>query len=412
MPGAATTAALLAMFPSPDHTELGAGAYGHDVAPSALPVEGLPSPGEGLEIMGRRIFDTMEPDITGTGENFRLRLYRGPDGRVQLDHFSYDSLLFTARYRPELGDKLDLSTLFGTWEEVWAWDTGRAQYRLFVPITLTALGFSNTDQDEDDRLKHYVSAGAGLGGEVFGRLVGPFGVQVRAEGKARSTNRHRGGDINTVRHEVRGAAELGVSYLRDRQAWVVGSWVEQITQWEPRDAEGSDGVDRQYFAAGVRLSGRFYKGTPPSEIEDEMVDLDLLLDALRTREEVLAARSDAIDEELEGLDMGVETLSEAARDEGEGENLLVHWSELRFRDRVEPVYPEDAEGAGSCTVRMVVDEQGNPSDVRAEDCAEPWLRPTMQAVWDWKFYPVEEAGEAVPVEFLYTLVYEDPEASQ
>lgn len=409
----ASTAALLAMFPSPDHNELGVGLYGHDVAQEAMIPDQLP-PAEGLEIMGRRIFDTMASDITGTGENFRLRMYRDADGVVQLDHLTYDSLLISARVRPELGDSLDLGVLFGTWEEVWAWDTGRAQWRFFTPLTLTALGFSNTDQDDDTRLKHYMSAGAGLGGEVHARAFGPFGVQLRAEGKARTTNRHRGGEANDVRHETRLAGEVGVSVLNDRQAWVIGSWVEQISQWDTRDADGKSGVDRQYFAAGMRLSARFYKGSPVTDFEEEMVDLDMLLDALRTREEVLAERADAIDRET-GEESGEGALAELiAESVGEEKDpfTLIHWSELSFAERVDPSYPDEAQGEGSCTVRLFVDAQGAPSDVRAEDCAEPWLRPAMQAVWQWKFDPILEDGQAIPVQFLYTLVFETPEAGQ
>jgi hypothetical protein len=408
MAGAATTTALLAMFPSPDHNEIGIGPYSHDVADQALPVEQLFVPGEGIELMGRRVFDTTQDGITGTGENLRLRLYRDSEGVVQLDSLSYDSLLFSVRSRPELGDQFDLGLLFGSWEEVWAWDTGRSQYRLFAPVTLTLLGFSNTDQDEDSRMKHYISAGGGFGGEVMTRVVGPVGLQARAEGKARTTNRHRGGDINLTRHEVRGAAELGLSWLRDRQAWVLGGWVEHISQWENRDEDGASGVDRQYLGAGVRLSARFYKGTPVTDIEQEMVDLDMLLDALQTREEVLQARESAIAEETSGEAevLVPEVAPHAEADEGEA--TLVHWSELAFVRRVEPIYPKGALGEGRCTVRLFVDDEGQPSDVKAEDCPEPWLRPTMQAVWQWKFTPVEEEGQAIPVQFLYTLVFEAP----
>ncbi len=397
---AVSTAALLAMFPSPDHTEVGVGPYGYDIAPAAMEFQGLPGPGEGLEIMGRRIFDTTEPDITGTGENFRLRLYRDPSGQVRLDQLSYDSLLFAARYRPELGDKLDLSALFGTWEEVWAWDTGRSQYRFFLPITLTALGFSNTDQDEDERLKYYAAAGAGVGGEVLARLIGPIGVQLRAEAKAKSTNRHRGGEINTVRHEVRAAAELGVSYLRDSQAWILGSWAEQITQWEPRDDDGADGVDRQYFAAGLRLSGRFYKEAPYSG-GDEDLDLEMLLDALRVRDEVPD----------EPTEPSAAPEGEDTPEDGAG-ILEVHWSELQFVERVDPSYPEGATGEGRCTVWVAIDERGQPSDVRAEDCTEPWLKPAMQAAWGWSFQPIEQDGVAVPAAFTYTMIFEDPAGGQ
>ena len=409
MPGV-TSAALLTLFPSPDHGEIGVGPYGHEVAPQALEAGELPTSAEGIEVMARRVFDTIDPDITGTGENLRLRLFRDAEGVVKLDALTYDSLLLTARVRPELGDQLDLGTAFGNWEEVWiARDNGRTQWRLFSPVGLTLLGFSNTDQDEDAKLKYYIGARGGFGGELLARVAGPVGLQFRTEGRARTQNRYRASEANTTRHELTASAELGLSYMNGRQAWVLGGWGEHVTQFEPRDDAGRDGVDRQYFAAGLRLSGRFYKDAPVAEAAGELAEADVdqveeLREARRAREEALAAEGGG-DALAEGGPAPEDVAIEVAESDGP---TLIHWSEMNLIKKVPAIYPEEAAGEGSCTVRLFVDDDGRPTDIRPVDCAEPWLRPAMQALWQWQFRPLEEDGQPIPVQFLYTVVFDAP----
>ena len=62
-----------------------------------------------------------------------------------------------------------------------------------------------------------------------------------------------------MRQEGTLIGELGVSGMTPRRAWILGGWVETTTQWEPRDADGKDGVDRRYTAAGLRITRRAYQ---------------------------------------------------------------------------------------------------------------------------------------------------------
>ncbi len=204
--------------------------------------------------------DSAEDAVLG-GWSGRVRAYASPSGPIQLDQLQLDSRVLSVRVRPQLGDALDLAFLGGSWESsFYAGDTGRAQYRLFAPNNLTLLGLSNTDQDDDEKFKYYISIGTGGGVDVVARLLGPFGVGLRALGEARTMNRHQGAARNFVRHDVRAEAEVGPSLIFLQSVWSLRGWAELHTQWEPRDAAGRDGVDRQYGAWGLRLSGRFYRG--------------------------------------------------------------------------------------------------------------------------------------------------------
>ncbi len=406
----ATTA--LTLFPSPDHQELGVGPYAHEVGEVVL-AEGAQLDATGMDIMWRRTKDSLA-DHTGTGESARIRLSSDPERGVVVDNLSLDSMLLSMRVRPELGDAFDLGLLLGTWEEVWkAGDNGRTQWRVFSPVSLTLLGFSNTDQDDDQRLKHYISAGMGIGGETIARIAGPLGLQTRLDAKGRTTNRHRNGDVNTTRHETALNAELGLSWLRSKQAWVLGGWAEHRTQWEPRDLEGRDGVDRQYFAGGVRLSARFYQDATP-DLDAEMFDAELaeMLEQLRELEDEPTALVEPDDEPVavEGITIEEALGSvDAEPSDDRVDNTQVHWSEVAIAERIDPIFPLGLDAAvdtGTCTVRFFVDKSGTPVNIKPEVCESVFLKPTMQAVWQWRFEPLLEDGAAVPVEFLYTVVIE------
>jgi len=255
-------AAALALFPSIEHLEFGLGPYAHGVAPTSLDTTAANLYRvDGLDLLFREVswVDGAEDMILG-GWSGRVRAWVSPSGPVRLDQLLLDSPGVSVRVRPELGDDLALGFLGGSWEStITAGDVGWAQYRLLAPGNLTLLGFSNTDQDDDEKLKYYISIGAGGGADAIAKVVGPLGLGLRAVGAARTMNRHRGDDENLVRHDVRAEAELGPSLLFAQSAWSLRGWAELHTQWEPRDERGRDGVDRQYGAAGVRLSARFYR---------------------------------------------------------------------------------------------------------------------------------------------------------
>ena len=405
-----TTAVFLTLFPTSDHREVGVGPYAFESAQAPLLVDGLPAAvPSGLEIMTRRIYDSEEAmyddDSWAAGQGMNLRFYRDTDGQVVLDRFELESLALNVRVRPELGDQIDVGLFMGSWERVWRFgDTGRAQWRVYSPMNVTVLGMSKTDMDPEDKLKYYASAGTGIGGEVLGRVAGPVGVQARAEVQA-NARRRRGGDVHfTTRQEVIATAELGVTVIDDTSAWVIGAWGEHITQWEPWDEGGRDGADRGYFAAGARLSGRFYKEReylPDAGLggagDRGEIDVDALLESIRQdaeREEaVTAAGTDPPDKEAE-------------QEEGERQAhmpLEVNWSEVEVLNMVDPAWPQDATDGVSCSMVFFVDTTGVPYDVRPDECATD-LRPlVMEAAWGWRFEPIVENGDTVSATFKYTI---------
>ena len=272
----------LMLFPSFEHHRLYAGPYGHVVQAAAVdvvtevPYQRL----NGIEV-GWVHFEediavdvltddmSMEWEPTGSAQPVMARLFVDTDGTVRVDRLQAETGLFGLRSRPLLGDMFEFNVLGGYSETTaLAVDTGRAQLRMLVPSELTLLGFSNTDFDADDRLKYYLSAGTGVGGDVLTQVLGRVGLYGRAVGFARTLNRHQGGAPNQVRHEIVGEAELGLAVFGQNQAIWLSGWAELITQWETRDAGGKDGLDRQYGAWGIRLNGRFHPDRAEKDDDD------------------------------------------------------------------------------------------------------------------------------------------------
>lgn len=281
----------LFLFPTLEHHRVWVGSYGHVTSVQQLNVTDLPLQRlNGLDI-GWRHFEPDEEETPSwwpeDNEDFSLwsgegstrpvyaRVFVDEQGTVQLDRLHLESGIGGFRIRRELGDMADLGLISGYQElTVAATDTGRFQFRALMPLDLTLLGFSNTDFDDDKRLKYYIAAGGGLGGEILGKVLGPIGVFGRATGFARTMNRHQGDARNQVRHEVVIDAEVGVATIGRRQAFWLSAWGELISQWETRDNGGKDGLDRQYGAWGIRLNGRFHKPNRPKPPpgEEEAVD--------------------------------------------------------------------------------------------------------------------------------------------
>lgn len=407
------TAALLAttLFPTSDHSELLASFYGFEAQQGPLLSEAAAavSTPEAVGLTWRRLSDTEDArngdGDTGTGEMARIRLVRQADGTIAIEDMQVEFLLMSVRSRPTLGDKLDFSLLVGSWDEVWRWgDTGRMQWRFYTPMRLNLLAFANNDMDDDDKLKYYIGAGTGVGGEVLLRVAGPLAVQAKAEAEVSAKNRYRREGRNTTRQELEANAELGIGWLFPKRALMLGGWAQHVTQWEPRDEEGRDGIDRQYLAAGVNLSMRFYK---EREIIDEP-DLDELLEMLRQQEgeadptdglftrpaDETGAPTDEVPDEG--------ALSAIPVERDPSQPLEVHWSEVEATTSGEPPLPAGAAAGSTCTVRFFIDPTGQPYDIRPEACPPELLASTMEVAWTWRFKPIVENGDTVSAQFSYT----------
>lgn len=254
------TAEPPAMVAGASHTELSIGPYGHTLA--AAPVTGL-APADlapGVDLQMRWVSASIDGDQRAAiGSRDRVRLFRDPAGPIRVDRIEATGVLAQLRVRPDLGDAFELSLGLARAEYAWTLgDAARAAWRVYSPIALLPIGLSNPADDTERRLHYAMQASGGLGGDVLARVVGPVGVHLRAEAEAGS--RRRFSAWSPVRHEVELLAEAGLAIVSTHQVWLVDGWLEHLTLWEPRDTAGRDGVDRQYVAGGVRVSGRFYRG--------------------------------------------------------------------------------------------------------------------------------------------------------
>jgi hypothetical protein len=411
------TAVALSLFPSLDYRSLEAGPYTFEQGTAPLLSEGIPMGGtQGLEIMTRRIRGTPDQlvDMSDRGSigEMRLRLAQETDGSVRLDQFELESALLSIRVRPEMGDQLDFGMFAGQHNQsLFVRDGGRGQFMVYSPQTMTLLGLSRSDMGSE-KLKYYAEIGTGLGLDGILRVAGPFTLQARAEIEGTARRRRERTDVdyvvresegNTLHHstrqEVVAEAELGVGYMRDRKAYSVVAWGQHVTQWEPWDEGGQDGIDRAYFAVGAKLSGRFYKNEAPQRGPDiREMELEELLEAIRAQE----------DEATEGPAVGPEP-------EPEPELILpmeVHWSEVSFSEQVMPIWPAGTPDEFECSVQLYVDTTGVPFLVEAEDCPTPLIDSSVTAAELWRIAPILKEGETVSARFVYTLTTDEVEVEQ
>ncbi|GEM_PF-2508020 len=411
-------ALAVALFPTGDHHELSLGSYGAQLTPGLtqdLAVESV-----GVDLRYRRVFDTDNPDVTPTGETARLRLSRDPEGRVHVERLEVDTLLASLRIRPELGDKLDVGLLIGTWDEIWLHrDSGRAQWRVHTPLTLTTLGLANNDMDGDDRLKWYGAIGLGVGGDWIRRARGPVGVQARIDTGIHSRVRWLPGSPATTRHEWRTTAEAGLTWLRSAQSLALTGWAEAITQWDPRDAQGRDGIDRQVLTAGLAVSGRLYQGRaaqaePDLAVLSGELEAVALLAALEAEADPPPAEPSQVALDPQDTPPAGPPLAPAPEPappiQGPPADpgiLTVHWSELEVREQAAAVPPPN-QASGPCSLRFVLDAEGIPTQVLAVGCPEHLVEPARAAGLRWRFEPFLDGDRAIPVQVVFPIQFEPP----
>lgn len=83
---------------------------------------------------------------------------------------------------------------------------------------------------------------------------------------------------------------------------------------------------------------------------------------------------------------------------------------VRVRYQRQPEYPAAAAALGIqeaiCTVRIVIDPRGVPSEVYPVSCPPPFVAATRSAAMKWRFHPVREGGVAVPARFVLRVRYQ------
>jgi TonB family protein len=97
----------------------------------------------------------------------------------------------------------------------------------------------------------------------------------------------------------------------------------------------------------------------------------------------------------------------AGGDGGGGGGLRsVHWTEVKVKRQVQPVYPPSAQAMnleGSCTLRFIIDERGTPTSVTPTACPAPFQESALAAGAQWRFYPMKVNGVAQPATFQLVL---------
>jgi outer membrane biosynthesis protein TonB len=91
---------------------------------------------------------------------------------------------------------------------------------------------------------------------------------------------------------------------------------------------------------------------------------------------------------------------------------LVHFSEVRTRNRLKPVYPEAARGTNrpsvNCAVAICFDEGGNPVDVQSHRCDPDFSQAAAAAVGEWRLDPFLADGVPIPIRLSIALVFQEP----
>lgn len=211
-----------------------------------------------LDLAFRNVSDG--PTWQGTGVSHRVRLSRDEIGRTVVNELSIQGRFVGLTIRPAMGDRLDLSVLGGRWDQnLFGVARPWTHLQVFVPLHLVAVGFSDTDADDDIALRYYAAAGAGIGVDWMFRVAGPVGLRLRAEGAADTLHRLRREERDQVRHELWGRVEGDLVLVDEEMPMTFGVWAEQRTQFETRD--GPAGVDRQVIAGGIRFGVRLFRGT-------------------------------------------------------------------------------------------------------------------------------------------------------
>lgn len=89
--------------------------------------------------------------------------------------------------------------------------------------------------------------------------------------------------------------------------------------------------------------------------------------------------------------------------------VALHHSEVVVKRRVMPEFPQAAQAAGIsdavCRVRVFIDREGKPTDLRFEACPSVFQPATEAAVMRWRWIPAEVGGEPVPAQFLLSVQY-------
>jgi len=140
-------------------------------------------------------------------------------------------------------------------------DNGTTHVRVFLPLTLNPVGFSNTDQDGvpgDGALKYTFRAGAGAGVDATFMAGSGFLFSVRGQGDYRWTYRAGEESLTHNRGDTEWLVDAGLGKKTSEQTAVLLMFMYQNwMQWE-YDSELVEGVSRGNQVIGGRIVLRSY----------------------------------------------------------------------------------------------------------------------------------------------------------
>jgi protein TonB len=150
----------------------------------------------------------------------------------------------------------------------------------------------------------------------------------------------------------------------------------------------------------------------PEEMQEEIKELDKEVEE-EVKNDAQAASSDpagVVGGQLGGVAGGVVGGVEGGVVGGQlGGVRTFHHSELQVKRRVVPEYPEAARemnlGDQDCKVRIFIDEEGVPYDVKFEACPKVFHDSARDAILKWRWYPAKVGGEKVKAQFLLNVKY-------
>ena len=157
-----------------------------------------------------------------------------------------------------------------------------------------------------------------------------------------------------------------------------------------------DGVDaKRVFAVMAMLEEPFEEVYLAPRVQDLPPELVTWKAARATQLAEAAEREKAARKrELEGGVIG-----------GQGGGLVpvLHHSEVRWKRRTQPKYPEVAKGLNlgnaDCKVRIFLDASGKPTRVTSEKCPQPLFDEVEATVMKgWTAYPIKVSGQKVPTQ--------------
>lgn len=92
-----------------------------------------------------------------------------------------------------------------------------------------------------------------------------------------------------------------------------------------------------------------------------------------------------------------------------GGSKSMHHTEVKTKRRESPVYPQAAKdlklGDVNCKVRVFIDEEGAPYDLKFLECPEVFHESARDALLQWRWYPVWDGGQKTPANFYLFVRY-------